>query len=125
MGKSKKGLEGYTLEQVEEAIDRAKVYAAANKVPLTVERLAAELSLPVTVLRRYLREDCTVSHRMRPMVETLRAAAGQATASVIEFAMARGTSPNMHMMYLKQYAGYGEGEAAPGEPVIFEGEREV
>ena len=125
MGARRKGLEGYTLEKVQEAIDRAKSYAAANKVPLTVERLAAELALPVAALRRYLREDCTVSPRLRPMVEALREAAGQATASVIEYAMSRGTSPNMHMLYLKQYAGYGEGEVPSGEPVIFEGEREV
>ena len=125
MGKGKKGLEGYTLEQVREAIDRAKAYAASNKVPLTVERLAAELSLPVTALRRYLREDAALPPRGRAAVEALRDAAGQATASVIEYAMSRGTSPNMHMMYLKQYAGYGEEEMASGEPVIFEGERDV
>lgn len=125
MGKGRKGLSGYTLTQVREAIDRAKAYAAANKVPLTVERLAAELSVSVTELRRYLQEDAPVPARGRAAAEALRGAAGEATASVIEYAMSRGTSPNMHMMYLKQYAGYGDEGAPAGEPVIFEGERDV
>lgn len=121
-----KRLEKRRLEEVEEAIDRAAAYAAGNKVPLTVERLAAELEMPVTALREYLQTEYEPPARARAVVEAVRKAAAQATASVIEYAMTRGSSPNMHMMYLKQYAGYGEREAAEGvAPVVFEGEAEV
>ena len=47
------------------------------------------------------------------------------SASVVEYAMKRGSSANMHMLYLKQYAGYRDGEAPAGEPVLFVGEEEV
>ncbi len=121
-----KKLERRPPQQVEEALARAAAYAAENKVPLTVERLAAELGMSVTALRRYLAEDYRPPAGGREAVEAVRRAAQQATASVVEYALTRGSSANMHMMYLKQYAGYGDGEtAAPTEPVIFRGEEDV
>ena len=119
-------LEKRRLAEVQEAIARAEAYAAENKVPLTVERLAAELTMPVTVLREYLQAEYEPPPRARAVVEAVRRAAGQATASVIEYALTRGSSPNMHMMYLKQYAGYGEREEiSPVEPVVFAGEQDI
>lgn len=122
---SKRLLERRRASDVQAAVDRAMAYAAENKVPLTVERLSAELQMPVTALRRYLAEDYEPPARGRAAVDVVRRAAEQATASVIEYALTRGTSQNMHMMYLKQYAGYGGQENAEGEPVVFTGEREI
>lgn len=119
-----KGLERRTIEDVEEAVRRAEDYAAAHKVPLTVERLAAELDMSVAALRRYLDDGYTPRGRARAVVEAVRRAAGQATASVMEYALTRGSSANMHIMYLKQYAGYGE-EVTASEPVVFEGTEEI
>lgn len=115
-----------SADAVKAAIRRAEAYAAENKVPLTVERLAAEMQVPVTQLRAYLDPAYRPSAKTREAVEAIRQAAGQATASVVEYAMTRGSSPNMHMMYLKQYAGYGDGDTQPvAEPVIFEGENNL
>ncbi|MBE6757423.1 MAG: hypothetical protein E7552_02585 [Ruminococcaceae bacterium] len=120
-----KPLEKRPLSDVQAAIARAEEYAAAHKVPLTVERLAAELDIGVTALRRYLDEGYRPQGRSRAVVEAVRAAAGQATASVMEYALSRGSSANMHMMYLRQYAGYGNEQGAAAEPIIFEGEQEI
>lgn len=119
-------LERQSLAQVQAAIARAMQYAEEHKIPLTVERLAAELGVSVTTLRGYLREEYVPPARARATVEAVRRAADEATARVVEYAMDRGTSANMHMMYLKQYAGYGERETpTAGEPVIFQGDEEV
>lgn len=117
-------MEQRTAEEVAAALSRAEEYAASHKVPLTVERLAAELSLSVAALRRYLSDDYVPRGRSREVVEAVRRAARQATASVMEYALTRGSSANMHMMYLKQYAGYGEEQTAV-EPVVFDGEQEI
>ncbi len=122
--KTENQLEKRTLAEVQAAIVRAQEYAAAHKVPLTVERLAAELDIGVAALRRYLEEGYRPHGKGRAVVEAVRAAAGQATASVMEYALTRGSSANMHMMYLRQYAGYGT-ETVAAEPVIFEGEQEI
>lgn len=119
-----KQLEKRTPAEVEEAVRRAEEYATTHKVPLTVERLAAELDMSVAALRRYLDDGYTPRGRGRAVVEAVRRAAGQATASVMEYALTRGSSANMHMMYLKQYAGYGD-ETAACEPVVFEGTEEI
>lgn len=121
---TEKRLEQRTAEEVAAALSRAEEYAASHKVPLTVERLAAELSLSVAALRRYLSDDYVPRGRSREVVEAVRRAARQATASVMEYALTRGSSANMHMMYLKQYAGYGEEQTAV-EPVVFDGEQEI
>lgn len=119
-------LEGRNLAEVKEGIERAAAYATEHKVPLTVERLAAELGISVTVLREYLREEYEPPPRAQKVVEAVRQAADEATASVMEYALTRGSSPNMHMMYLKQYAGYGEREVATGgTSVVFCGEEEI
>ena len=118
-------MERRSLADVKAAIARAEEYAAAHKVPLTVERLAAELDIGVTVLRRYLEEEYQPTGRSRAVVEAVRAAAGQATASVMEYALTRGSSANMHMMYLRQYAGYGKETGGASEPIVFDGEQEI
>ncbi len=89
-------------------------------VPLTVERLAAELHMDAAEFCRLAREKGREGWRV-----LLRDAYEQANASVVEYAMKRGSSANMHMLYLKQYAGYRDGEAPAGEPVLFVGEEEV
>lgn len=123
--KTEKPLERRSLAAVKEAIARAEEYAAVHKVPLTVERLAAELDIGVTALRRYLEDGYQPTGRARAVVEAVRAAAGQATASVMEYALTRGSSANMHMMYLRQYAGYGEETGGKREPIVFDGEQEI
>lgn len=124
----RKALEKRSATEVRDAIERARAYAAEKGVPLTAERIAAELGVAVTVLRRYLREDYVPPKRCEAVVQALRDAAGEATASVLEYAMTRGSSPNMHMLYLKQYAGYSDKPPEEGnvsDPVIFSGEGEL
>ena len=128
-------LERRRLADIQAAIERAKAYAAAQEVPLTVERLAAEMEMDLTMLHRILRgEVATNSRGMKAKVSAIRKAGGEATASVMEHALRRGSSANMHMLYLKNHAGYDSekggktahdegGEAIP--PVIFLGEEDI
>ena len=128
-------LERRRLADIQTAIERAKAYAAAQEVPLTVERLAAEMEMDLTLLHRILRgEVAAKSPGMRAKVAAIRKAGGEATASVMEHALRRGSSANMHMLYLKNHAGYdGDkgGKAARNEdgeqkpPVIFLGEEDI
>ena len=128
-------LERRRLADIRAAIERAKEYAAAQEVPLTVERLAAEMEMDLTLLHRVLRgEVAAKSYGMRQKVAAIRKAGGEATASVMEHALRRGSSANMHMLYLKNHAGYdGErsGKSARNEdgdkmpPVIFLGEEDI
>ena len=127
-------LERRRLKDIEEAIGRAKAYAAAQEVPLTVERLAAEMEMDLTLLHRILRgEVAAKSPGMKAKVAAIRKAGGEATASVMEHALRRGSSANMHMLYLKNHAGYdGDkgGKSAKEEggttaPVIFLGEEDI
>ena len=123
------------LADIQAAIERAKAYAAAQEVPLTVERLAAEMEMDLTLLHRILRgEVAAKSPGMKGKVAAIRKAGGEATASVMEHALRRGSSANMHMLYLKNHAGYDSekggktahnegGEATP--PVIFLGEEDI
>ena len=123
------------LVDIQAAIERAKTYAAAQEVPLTVERLAAEMEMDLEMLHRILRgEVATNSRGMKAKVSAIRKAGGEATASVMEHALRRGSSANMHMLYLKNHAGYDSekggktahdegGEAIP--PVIFLGEEDI
>lgn len=123
------------LADIQAAIERAKAYAAAQEVPLTVERLAAEMEMDLTLLHRILRgEVAAKSPGMKGKVAAIRKAGGEATASVMEHALRRGSSANMHMLYLKNHAGYDSekggktahnegGEAPP--PVIFLGEEDI
>lgn len=128
-------LERRRLTDIQAAIERAKAYAAAQEVPLTVERLAAEMEMDLTLLHRILQgEVAAKSPGMKAKVAAIRKAGGEATASVMEHALRRGSSANMHMLYLKNHAGYDSekggktthnegGEAMP--PVIFLGEEDI
>ena len=119
------------LADIEEAIDRAKQVAAEQEVPLTVERLAAELEMELSTFRRIVEGKISGSSPgMTAKITAIRRAAGEATASVMEHAMRRGTSPNMHLLYLKNHAGYegdkgGRMEEKPLPPVIFLGEEAI
>ena len=123
------------IHDIEQAIERAKAYAAEQGVPLTAERLAAELDMDLSLFHRIVRGGGVSSGRlMRAKVAAIQRACGEATASVMEHAMQRGTSPNMHMVYLKNNAGYdlekstkaGKGsEEASAPPVIFVGEEAI
>ena len=128
-------LERRRLADIQAAIERAKAYAAAQEVPLTVERLAAEMEMDLTLLHRILRGEVAANCRgMKAKVAAIRKAGGEATASVMEHALRRGSSANMHMLYLKNYAGYDSdkgGKRAHNEggtstpPVIFLGEEDI
>lgn len=124
------------LGEIKAAIARAKTYAEEHHVPLTVERLAAELDMEVEIFRRAAKgELCDGGRSMKMKAAVLRRACGEATASVMEHAMQRGSSPNMHMLYLKNNAGYsleknGKGireteESIPFAPVVFMGEENI
>ena len=128
-------LERRRLADIQAAIERAKSYAAAQEVPLTVERLAAEMEMDLELLHRILRGEVAAHCRgMKAKVTAIRKAGGEATASVMEHALRRGSSANMHMLYLKNHAGYDSdkgGKAAKEEsgsvaaPVIFLGEEDI
>ena len=119
------------LADIEAAIQRAKEYAASQEVPLTVERLAAEMDMDLGLFHRIVCGEVDgKSAGMTAKLAAIRRAAGEATASVMEHAMRRGSSPNMHMLYLKNHAGYDE-KGSKNEtvsvmpPVVFTGEEEI
>lgn len=126
-----------SLTKVREAIAAARQYAEQHKVPLTAERLAAELDMDLSVFRaivegRYQEEEKATPDNTAK-ISAIQSAFCEATASVMEHAMQRGSSPNMHMLYLKENAGYGDKTAeasaelsavAPA-PVIFLGEDQI
>jgi hypothetical protein len=128
-------LERRRLADIEAAIERAKAYAAAQEVPLTVERLAAEMEMDLERIHRILRGEVVAkSQGMKKKVAAICKAGGEATASVMEHALRRGSGANMHMLYLKNHAGYDNekggksvhhegGESIP--PVIFLGEEDI
>lgn len=119
------------LADILAAIDRAKQYAEEQEVPLTVERLAAEMDMELALFRRIVDGHVVGnSPGMSAKVAAIRRAAGEATASVMEHAMRRGSSPNMHMLYLKNHAGYDTDKSSrpPEEtlpPVVFLGEEAI
>lgn len=128
-------LERRRLADIQAAIERAKAYAAAQEVPLTVERLAAEMEMDLDLLHTILRgEVAGKSPGMKQKVAAIRKAGGEATASVMEHALRRGGSANMHMLYLKNHAGYDsdkrgkatkDEDGEPMPPVIFLGEEDI
>lgn len=127
-------LERRRLCDIEAAIGRAKTYAETQGVPLTVERLAAEMDMDLALFRRILLEPAQgKSKGVAAKIAAIQRAGGEATASVMEHAMRRGTSPNMHILYLKNHAGYdvekgktGREESGPSVgPVVFVGEEEI
>ena len=128
-------LERRRLVDIEAAIERAKAYAADQEVPLTVERLAAEMEMDLDMLHDILegrvQAKCT---GMKAKVAAIRRAGSEATASVMEHALRRGSGANMHMLYLKSHAGYDSdkgGKTAREDgggrvpPVIFLGEEDI
>lgn len=125
-------LSARSLAKVKAAIKAAREYAEQHKVPLTAERLAAELDMDLCVFRavvegRYVEEGIQPA-ALSAKISAIQSAFAEATASVMEHAMQRGSSPNMHMLYLKENAGYGgEKEATSSQvlPVIFLGEEEI
>ena len=128
-------LERRRLKDIQAAIERAKAYAVAQEVPLTVERLAAEMEMDLDMLHDILQGKVVAKCAgMKAKVAAIRKAGGEATASVMEHALRRGSGANMHMLYLKNHAGYdGDkgGKVARGEgeervsPVIFLGEEDI
>ena len=125
-------IERRRMVDLQAAVERAKAYAEAQGIPLTVERLAAEMDMDLGLFQRILQgQIAPKSVGTAQKINLLRRAAGEATASVMEHALKRGTSPNMHILYLKNHAGYdGEkdktGADGPSEgPVVFMGEEEI
>ena len=125
-------IERRRMADLQAAVERAKAYAEAQGVPLTVERLAAEMDMDLCLFQRILQGQITPkSVGTAQKINLLRRAAGEATASVMEHALKRGTSPNMHILYLKNHVGY-DGDKnktdadGPSEgPVVFMGEEEI
>ena len=127
-------LERRRLRDIEAAITRAKDYAETQGVPLTVERLAAEMDMDLTLFHRILgMTDRAKSPGMVAKIAAIQRAGGEATASVMEHALRRGSSANMHMLYLKNHAGYdsekggktAKDEGGTNPPVIFLGEEDI
>lgn len=129
-----KPLERRRIADIEDAIRRAKEYAEAQGVPLTAERLAAEMDMDLNLFHCILQGQVAANSRgMAAKIAAIQRAGGEATASVMEHAMRRGTSPNMHILYLKNHAGYDvdksktgrEEPGLPEGPVVFVGEEEI
>lgn len=127
-----KPLSKRSITTVRQAIAAAQAYAEEHKVPLTAERLAAALNMDLKIFRSIVDGSYTESgvseEQNREKVSVIRNAFSEATASVMEHAMMRGSSANMHMLYLKENAGYGESVTiSPVEtaPVVFLGEQDI
>lgn len=129
-----KSLAGYRLSEIEAAIRRAKEYTQAQDVPLTAERLAAELDMDLKLFHSIAKEQVACrSTSTRQKVAAIRRACAEATASVVEHAMRRGSGANMHMLYLKNNAGYDKPPAEKNvnqhggdmPPVVFIGEENI
>lgn len=128
-------LEKYTAESIAAAIEAAKTYAAAQDVPLTAERLAAALDMDLELFRQIARGRYPARSPMaKKKAVLIRRADREATASVVEHAMRRGSGTNMHLLYLKNNAGYDkekdkpEGkreETAAYPPVLFIREEDI
>lgn len=122
------------LSAIQQAIDSAKAYAREQGVPLTAERLAAELEMDLDFFHRVVDGSVEGADRgTMAKVALIQRAFGEATASVMEHAMQRGSSPNMHILYLKNNAGYdpekggksGKPEPLSQVPVVFVGEESI
>lgn len=113
--------------KIRAAIRRATAYAEENHVPLTAERLAAELQMDGETFRRYVGPSYRPEDpAFEPALQAIRIANTQAVASVLEHALTKGSGVNMHMLYLKQYAGYTDRTAAdPVTEVRFCGENDL
>ncbi len=120
-----------SLAKVKADIATAYTYAEQHNVPLTAERLAAALDMDLVRFRQIVEgrytEKGVDDQALRGKISVIQSAFAQANASVMEHAMQRGSGTNMHMLYLKENAGYGEAptEMAAVTPVIFWGEEEI
>ncbi len=120
-------------EDIVQAIEAARRYAEEQGVPLTAERLAAQLDMDIELFRMIVEGRFTTGGKKTlEKADLIRHAAREATASVVEHAMRRGSSTNMHLLYLKNNAGYErEREPEVGKdtaqtpPVIFVGEEDI
>ena len=125
----------YTTESIGAAIEAAKAYAAGQDVPLTAERLAAALDMDLTLFRQIARGEYPARTPLaRQKAALLIRADREATASVVEHAMRRGSGANMHLLYLKNNAGYDKDKDSAGEkregnsaypPVVFIREEDI
>lgn len=120
------GVDLSRIGKVRAAIRRATQYAQENQVPLTAERLAAELQMDGDTYRRYVDpayqpED----NAWNSALQAIRIANTQAVASVLEHALTKGSGVNMHLMYLKQYAGYEETADGGKGTIVFLGEDHI
>lgn len=97
-------------------------------MPLTAERLAAEMGMDGDAYRRFVDpaflppdEGCEAA------LQAIRDANTRAAASVLEHALTKGSGVHMHLLYLKQYAGYADAAPPPSTdgPVRFFGESEL
>lgn len=129
-----KPLERRTQREIAEAIRRAKDYAQEQDVPLTAERLAAELDMDLPLFHAIAAgEHPCAGKKTMEKVAMIQRACGEATASVVEHAMRRGSGTNMHMLYLKNNAGYDKPKTEKNSkepddalpPVIFIGEENL
>ncbi len=120
--------------EIAAAIQRAKAFAQEQDVPLTAERLAAELDMDLVLFHRIVDgQEQAKSISARKKIAMIQRACGEATASVVEHAMRRGSGTNMHMLYLKNNAGYDSqrveksGKENDGviPPVVFIGEENI
>ena len=77
-------LERRRMADIQAAIERAKAYAAAQEVPLTVERLAAEMEMDLTLLHRILRgEVAAKSPGMKAKVAAITATMTMTTMTTV------------------------------------------
>lgn len=124
--KSAKAAEGLSPGKVQAAIRRAEKFAEENQVPLTAERLAAELNMPVPIFRRLVDEQAPGDTSGKRVQAYLQAADRKATAQVMEYALRKGGSASICSLYLKRHAGCLETEEKEGEGLpIFMGEQDL
>lgn len=113
-----------TQRRVKLAVQRAAERAQEQQVPLTAERLAAELNLSVAAFRRLVDEP---AEGIGPEIRAcLQQADREATAQVMEYALRKGGSASLCALYLKRHAGFPEsdGREEDSRPVFW-GEQDI
>ena len=114
-------LEELTPGKVSAAIRRAARYAEGKGVPLTAERIAAELGIRAGAFRAIAAGHCRAEGKQQRLTAAaMEKGAAMAAASVVEHGMTRGSGAHMHLLYLKQEEQAEGGEEAPA--VCFTGE---
>ena len=105
------------------ALERSIAYAAERKLPLTLERLAVEMDLDVARIRAMSEAGYEAGRGEGAVCAVLRRARREVEASVIEFALSRGTGAQAHMQYLVQLSD--EASDAGDAAVVFLNEDKV